>query len=85
MSNHTGNSYDHARLTNGRLSIPVSEPERARLASDADIAKRAYEKFEARGRVHGFDLEDWSAASHELNANLSAAHGHRRVEGRVQR
>jgi hypothetical protein len=35
-------------------------------ASDADISKRAYEKFVARGRVHGFDQEDWTAASHEL-------------------
>jgi hypothetical protein len=39
-----------------------------RSASDSDIAKRAYEKYEARGRVHGFDLEDWTAASRELTA-----------------
>jgi hypothetical protein len=37
-------------------------------ASDADIARRAYEKYEARGRADGYDLEDWTAASHELIA-----------------
>ncbi len=40
----------------------------ARAACDADIAKRAYEKYEARGCTHGFDREDWEAASHELIA-----------------
>ena len=33
-----------------------------------EIAKRAYEKYEARGRAHGFDREDWTAASRELVA-----------------
>lgn len=37
-----------------------------RAACDADIAKRAYQKFEARGRTHGLDREDWAAASHEI-------------------
>jgi hypothetical protein len=26
------------------------------------IAERAYERFQARGRIHGHDLEDWLAA-----------------------
>jgi Protein of unknown function (DUF2934) len=30
------------------------------------IAKRAYQLFERRGRVHGFDLEDWISAEQEL-------------------
>jgi hypothetical protein len=30
------------------------------------IAKRAYQLFERRGRVHGFDLEDWIRAEQEL-------------------
>jgi hypothetical protein len=37
-------------------------------ASDIDIAKRAFEKYEARGCVHGFDLQDWTNASRELTA-----------------
>jgi hypothetical protein len=35
-------------------------------ASDEDIAMRAYEKFVARGCVHGFDRQDWAAAEREL-------------------
>lgn len=31
------------------------------------IARRAYERFEARGRVHGYDLDDWYEAERELN------------------
>jgi DUF2934 family protein len=30
------------------------------------IAKRAYQLFERRGRVHGFDFEDWISAEQEL-------------------
>jgi Protein of unknown function (DUF2934) len=32
-----------------------------------DIARRAYEKFEARGYADGGDVEDWLAAERELN------------------
>lgn len=35
------------------------------------IARRAYAKFEARGRAHGFDLEDWLEAERELLAKVS--------------
>lgn len=31
-----------------------------------DIAARAYDRFIHRGRVHGFDHEDWAAAEDEL-------------------
>jgi Protein of unknown function (DUF2934) len=30
------------------------------------IAKRAYQLFQRRGSVHGFDLEDWISAEKEL-------------------
>jgi hypothetical protein len=30
------------------------------------IAQRAYQRFEARGREHGRDLEDWLNAEREL-------------------
>ena len=39
--------------------------------SDADIAERAYAKYELRGRVDGFDQEDWRAATRELIAEAS--------------
>jgi hypothetical protein len=41
---------------------------------DADVAKLAFAKFEARGRAHGFDKEDWANASRELGAKGHAGH-----------
>jgi hypothetical protein len=40
-----------------------------RPASHAEIASRAYDKYQARGRVDGFDLDDWIDASHELTGD----------------
>lgn len=34
-----------------------------------EIARRAYELFEARGRQHGRDWEDWFAAEHSIRAS----------------
>jgi hypothetical protein len=48
--------------------VPRGAPAHTSSACDADIAKRAYAKYEARGRVHGFDREDWIAAGDELIA-----------------
>jgi hypothetical protein len=39
-----------------------------KAVSDADIAQRAYEKYEARGRADGHDIDDWTVASQELHA-----------------
>lgn len=58
MSNHT--------LSRSPDIQPSSAPAPARTVSESEIAKRAYEKYEARGRVDGFALEDWLAASREL-------------------
>jgi hypothetical protein len=69
MSQHTSHLSHHVQHTASPSQVP-KDPQRsnARSACDADIAKRAYEKYEARGRAHGFDREDWTAASHELIA-----------------
>jgi hypothetical protein len=45
-----------------------------RVVTDRDIAQRAYEKFVARGRIHGFDQEDWAAAQRELFTEAGEAH-----------
>lgn len=34
-----------------------------------EIAKRAYELFEARGREHGHDLDDWLQAERQLRGD----------------
>jgi hypothetical protein len=69
MSQHTSHSSHHIQHAANSPQFP-SDPQRgnAKAACDSDIAKRAYEKYEARGCAHGFDREDWAAASHELIA-----------------
>jgi hypothetical protein len=37
-----------------------------RVPSGDDIARRAYEFYEQRGRQHGQDRDDWLAAEREL-------------------
>ena len=48
-------------------SASASGAERGPISQEA-IARRAYEKYAARGYAHGFDQEDWAAASAELAA-----------------
>jgi hypothetical protein len=51
----------------GELERLVADLEmRVRRPSQEEIARRAYEIFEHRGRVHGYDLDDWLQAEHEL-------------------
>jgi len=68
MSNHTPHLSAHVRQTHSRSLPPSADSIDVRSASDVDIAKRAYEKFQARGCVHGFDLQDWTSANRELTA-----------------
>ncbi len=68
MSQHTSHSSRHVQHATSSSQGPAGARGSARSVCDADIAKRAYEKYEARGRTHGFDREDWTAASHELIA-----------------
>jgi hypothetical protein len=45
-------------------------PKKFDLSPEPDretIAQRAYERFEARGREDGRDLDDWLEAERELN------------------
>jgi hypothetical protein len=46
---------------------PIFEPEQAepQIGKD-DIAQRAYAIYEQRGRVPGYDLNDWLQAEREL-------------------
>jgi hypothetical protein len=69
MSQHTSHSSSHVQHAASSSQVPgPGQRGTERSACDADIAKRAYEKYEARGCTHGFDREDWTAASHELIA-----------------
>lgn len=33
-----------------------------------DVARRAYEIYESRGRIDGYDVEDWMQAERELQS-----------------
>jgi len=50
----------------GFSPAPAGHHVDVRTASDADIAKLAYQKYEARGRADGFDQQDWAAARRDL-------------------
>ena len=43
---------------------------RSRQVTDRDIARRAYELYEARGREHGHDIDDWLQAERELRDSV---------------
>jgi hypothetical protein len=45
---------------------------RSGQATNRDIARRAYELYEKRGRKHGHDLDDWLQAERELQDALSS-------------
>ena len=43
--------------------------------TDADVARRAYELYLARGRQDGHDSEDWLQAERELNGPTKGVSG----------
>jgi hypothetical protein len=43
----------------------------SRVVEREDIARRAYERFEARGREPGHDVEDWLQAENDLQPRQS--------------
>ena len=47
-------------------------PNRSATMTGRDIARRAYELYERRGREHGHDLDDWLQAERELQEALSS-------------
>jgi hypothetical protein len=49
-----------------RTDAPLIIKPQRRQPTHEQIAERAYELFERRGREHGHDVEDWHAAETEL-------------------
>ena len=47
-----------------------SLPNRSATMTDRDIARRAYELYEKRGREHGHELDDWLQAERELRDSV---------------
>ena len=62
--------------TNGATAVPASAIARATHQSeegaDADMSRRAFELYEARGCDDGHDVEDWLQAEREFR--LGRAH-----------
>ena len=61
-------------MSNGNQFLPVRE----------EIARRAYELYEARGEQNGSDVDDWLTAEREVHEQLPRRPGELIGEGRVQ-
>lgn len=59
-------SNGHTRVAEDAVTEPVALPK------TRTVAARAYEKFVARGSVHGFDRADWMAAEQDVDAEQPA-------------
>ena len=53
---------------NKRTAAPVS------IDLQGEIRRRAYELYEQRGCVHGFEQEDWAQAEREVLARQNKQH-----------
>ena len=49
-------------------TVPIDDLPSAVRPTDGDIATRAYDRYLARGRTDGQDVDDWLAAEQELAA-----------------
>ena len=65
-------SPNAAPASRSDVAPPTSSPTVVPTVSDEAIARRAYEKFLARGAEHGQHQEDWDAARQELVAEAAA-------------
>ena len=66
-------SVSSLQAPNGSAQASTKQRVEATSISPETIAKRAYDKFLARGQVHGFDREDWTLAHRELIGEAFAA------------
>ncbi len=70
MSHHASHAVHESSSSSSNGSKPTTDSKLKHQSAIAipqeAIAKRAYEKYTARGCVHGFDQQDWSEASREL-------------------
>lgn len=64
---------EHDRIARASETIDVDAPdvtarptEQPKRPRDRDIAERAYEYYERRGRMPGHEVDDWLAAEREL-------------------
>jgi outer membrane protein TolC len=53
-------------VTTAADRLSKSLQNRSGQPTDRDIARRAYELYEKRGRAHGHDIDDWLQAERDL-------------------
>jgi hypothetical protein len=63
---------DVSSAREGREEDLTPGPAESRPSADR-IARRAYERYEARGREDGHDQDDWFEAEREVNGNSDEA------------
>jgi hypothetical protein len=55
-------------IATGEIASPVDKVEAT--PTEDEIARRAYQLYEARGGAHGRDLDDWLQAERELRQRM---------------
>lgn len=56
----------HQTVTRTARHPPMAPAPRPAPVTEEDIARRAYDRYLARGREDGHDLEDWFQAEQEV-------------------
>src|ERR1051326_6868948 len=62
----------HSQRRQTDTLVTMSNVKTPAVASDSDIARRAYQLYEERGGGHGHDLDDWLQAERELRPALTS-------------
>ena len=74
-------AIDNSSMTTTGHHSASSLENLAHEPADEEIARRAYQLYELRGREDGHDWDDWIQAEHELRDSASREHGpHAAVE-----
>ena len=72
MSKRVSHGSSAHKQPSGASPAPTGQCRDAISVSEDVIAKRAFEKFMARGCAHGLDQEDWVLAIQELSSESSS-------------
>ena len=56
------------RASDSPATTPVDTPAMTPVISEAEISRRAYQLYQARGGANGSPLEDWLEAERQLSA-----------------
>ena len=66
MAKRPNSKTKHAEVAAGVDGSTAPGPNGSAPVTDADVARRAYDLYLARGREPGHDVEDWLQAERDL-------------------